>query len=440
MADITTSRVFTDGEKGITATKLNDIIGSSTIQPAFVSAKPVSGTAVAGDNLLLLKAAGTYAQVDASAFATSMVPLLPDPNPNIWSQRLRSFNSIGNPNFEVDQRTAGTGVVVPAGNIISSPLDRWQIAKVGTMAVTGQQLGTANVVVPGTSFRISSIVRIVLTTAQASLGAGDYLMLQQQIEGPYFRELSLDVHSVSILVRSSVANLKFGMTLRDAPTTKALGKVCALGAANTWTLIQFPNLPVWPAANFVTAPGSLGYVLDLTLAAGTTFIFPAADTWQTGVYYGPPGIDNFASKATSSSIDFAVVQHEPGPLCSTLMDCPFIQNYDECLRYYQKSYDYAVKPGTVSANGKQIGFGPTGWQQQFISVSYPQRLAKNVQPVAYSPGTGAINNIRRQILAADVGCTAFGAYGETGFSAPTAATSTGANDIAEMHYTVDTGW
>ena len=52
MSDIVTTRIFTDGEKGITATKMNDIIGSSVIQPAFYSAKSTASMADAADTLL----------------------------------------------------------------------------------------------------------------------------------------------------------------------------------------------------------------------------------------------------------------------------------------------------------------------------------------------------------------------------------------------------
>ena len=59
MADIVTSRVFVDGEKGITAAKLNDIVASSVIQPAFYTSKPTAGTADPADIALILKVAPT---------------------------------------------------------------------------------------------------------------------------------------------------------------------------------------------------------------------------------------------------------------------------------------------------------------------------------------------------------------------------------------------
>src|SRR5258705_6505728 len=127
MADIITTRVFTDGEKGITAAKLNDIVASSAIQPAFVSTKPTASTADPADTMLLLKAAGTYAQVPFSTVVSSVNTQLPSSDAEIWSVRSRSFSSLGNGNFEVDSRNIGGTLTNPANAI--SLCDRWALNK-----------------------------------------------------------------------------------------------------------------------------------------------------------------------------------------------------------------------------------------------------------------------------------------------------------------------
>src|SRR4029077_8607673 len=57
--------------------------------------------------------------------------------PTIWSVRLRSFNAVGNPNFEVDQRNAGSVLTNAINSIFLQ--DRYQLNKVGTMTVNGGQ-------------------------------------------------------------------------------------------------------------------------------------------------------------------------------------------------------------------------------------------------------------------------------------------------------------
>jgi hypothetical protein len=274
-------------------------------------------------------------------------------SPVIWYARLQSYNAIGNPNFEVDQRNAGAAVLNVSTQFAQ---DRWQIARSGAMGINTQQAGLGiavgqGVSVPGTNFVISqNCLRISVNTAQASMGAGDYLILQQPVEGIYWRELMGDVHSIQMLVRSSVAGLRFGVALNDSGTTlRSLTKLSPALSANAWTLVQFPNLPVWPSGgNFNSAIGSTSYYLRIVLACGSTNMSTVNDVWQNANVLGALGMSNFAA-TLNAAFDIAFVQHEPGPFCTTPIDKPFFQNLNECLRYYQKTLPYNLAfPNTTT--------------------------------------------------------------------------------------------
>src|SRR6267378_2977839 len=64
-------------------------------------------------------------------------PLAPAVQPTIWSARLRSFNAIGNPTFDVDQ----ISVSVISAQTGGKTIDRWTASKTGTMAISA---GRAN--------------------------------------------------------------------------------------------------------------------------------------------------------------------------------------------------------------------------------------------------------------------------------------------------------
>ena len=359
--------------------------------------------------------------------------------PTIWSARLRSFNAIGNPNFEVCQRNTGALLTNPGvGAFIE---DRWAINKIGaTMGCTVQSIPGGGVPIPGLNFNISrGFLRLTLTAAQASLAASDQLNIFQYIEGARFRELSGDAHSVSLLVRSSVAGLKFGLRLGDSPSTTNLTKLCTIPNANTWTLISLPNLPVWPSGNFSTAPGVLSYLLCIILAAGATITAPANDTWQAGAsFLGAVGQSNFAASPVNSTFDIAFVQHEPGPLCSTLIDKPFAQNYDECLRYYAKSFAYAVVP-TATFNGAVGGFIANAATAASGTCHWPKRLARTPGVIGiYSPQNGAANTMYNLNSGANASAVV-NYYNEVGLLQLTGSGFTVGNSFA-FHYTADTGW
>ena len=428
MADIVTSRVFVDGEKGITAAKLNDIVASSVIQPAFYTSKPTAGTADPTDIALILKS-GAYAQVPISTLGGSATQA------QIWSTRLRSYNSLGNPNFEIDQRNVGAGTST-AGTFA---LDRWY--RGGALNYSAGRSGGSPIVIPGTSYAITqNILRVTLLTQKVSLAAGDLMYLQQWVEGPNLRELVSDVHSISLLVRSSVANAVFGIALRDSTNAYTLTKLCTGGAANTWTLIQLPNLPVWtPSASWVLTPGSTGYIFDICLASGSTNLSPANDTWQAGNFTGAAGQGNFAGSPVNSTIDFAMISHEPGALCSTFIDKPFTQNYDECLRHYQKTYTLATAPGAISSSGMRSFFGSSGSLSAFGPVSFLKPMTKTPTVNCYNHATGTVNSVQDGNGTNHAAASAV-AIGETGFGYISYATGLSSQVQVYAHYTADTGF
>lgn len=357
----------------------------------------------------------------------------------IWLSRLRSFNTIGNPTFEVDQRTAGAGATNSGWS-----MDRWKflILGSGSMAATATKLNpTPVVLVPGTDFAISrSCLEVKLTTQQATLGTNDSMYLQQSIEGPRLRELLGGSHSLSMLVRSSVANLKFSATLMDNSGTYYLPLLFTLGAANTWTLVSIPNLAAWAASgSFPTAPGGIGCYLFISLAAGSALL-GASNVWQTGNISGATGMSNFASNPVGSTFDIAFVQHEPGPLCTPPNDKPFDQNLEECLRYYQKSYDYTLKPGVASAiNGTTQAFVGSGMPTIVPGAVLPKRMAKVPTIVVFSSNDGTMNAVYDFTSSGNRAVSATYA-GEAAIVQASLTAAAPVGNLIRYHWTADTGW
>jgi hypothetical protein len=362
--------------------------------------------------------------------------------PVIWSARLRSYNAVGNPSFEVDQRHAGTLVPNSANVMIQ---DRWGGSQAGTMVISGQQVVPSYAsVVPGTNFSISrNVLRLTLTTQEVTLGAGDNWNGYQSVEGPAFRELQNDVHSLSVLCRSSVANLKFSIYLQNSAGTYSLVKLCSLGAANTPVLITMPNLPIWPAAgNFTSGPGVIAYYLGITLACGSTYIAPAADVWQSGSFSAAPGMSNFAASPVNSTFDLQFIQHEPGPQCTTLMDCPFSGpncNLEACQRYFTKSYDYGQIAGTPDQTNQCMAspYGTTApWT--FTTTRFPVLMAKRPTVNIYNPNTGTINQVNQP----GIGTLAVSSvsFGEGGIGQINLSANVTQSSPVTFHYVADTGW
>lgn len=444
MSDLTTGYTFVDGEKNITAAKENDQVNKAVINPEFFSAKPASSTLDPTDQLLELKGGTTYATITGQQLIDSVSASVgAGIKPTIYDVRLRSYNAIGNPNFEVDQIRVGASFAAGAGSV--GALDRWNLNTVGTMRVSGQQFAATwpnNILLPGTNYNISrNGFRVTLTTAQASLGASDALHLLQTLEGPQFRELAFDVHSLSLMVRSSVAGLKFGVTIRDPGGTRSLTKLCTISSANTWQVITMPNLPVFPTAgNFSPNVGVVGAQISIVLAAGTTLTSPANDTWQNGNFFGAVGQDNFASKPiTTSTFDVAFAQWEPSATCSQFIDLPFGRNFDECLRYYNRSYDLGVAAGAVTNAGLKAYMNAVSTTAAVGILRFPKPMAKIPTITLFNHATGAAGSVRDGAAADHTGAAAASTQiGTDGFNTINYTTAYGPGAIY-FHYTADSG-
>jgi len=408
-----------------------DIVAyGGTASPGSGTAPPLADTTQDG---LLRKVSGlTTDFVDGTNTCQALAP-------QIWSVRLRSFSAIGNPNFEIAQRNVGSTIATPtSGGFIE---DRWALYNGGTLVYSAQrQTAATPVLVPGTNFAISNNwLRFAVNTTKPTLAATDSVGALQYVEGPALRELSSDVHSISLLVRSSLASLKFGVTLRSISGTQySLAKLCTYpGPANSWQLITLPNLPVWsPSATWVYTAGSVGYYLTIGLAIGSTFIPGTNDTWIAGNFLGALGQDNFMANA-SATFDIAFCQHEPGPP-TTLQDLDFDTNLSRCQRYYTKSYPQTIQPGSIETNANGIAScvaNTTG----YAVIQFKRTMAKAPTIIGYSPTTGAASNVHNASSGVDAPVSNYISVSDQGFYGFNVGSPT-TNWILVYHYTADTGW
>jgi hypothetical protein len=362
------------------------------------------------------------------------------PQQTIWYQRLRSFNALGNPNFECDNRLVNAAFTYGAGSIGQIQADRWQVGKV---AATGTMTGltgvtAAGILVPGTNFRITrSYIQLTVGTAQATLAAGEYVISYQFVEGPRWRELASDVHSVSILCYCSIA-LNFTLFIRDSTNAYSLVIPVSIPAA-TVTLVTLPNLPLWTSSgNFNQTPGALGYNIGICLGCGTTFQTGTTGSWVAGSFLGYAGMSNFLATA-GAIFQLRFMQHEPGALCSTLMDIDFPSNLLACERYYQKTYDYATAVASAVNPGMVSGVG-IGTQVQIRGgVSFRQRMAKVPTVTTYNVIAPIVANQVTQIGGGGLAAGTTGNVGETGYALNLSAAPT-ASATYQWQHVADTGW
>lgn len=403
-----------------------------TVVPTSAQVSPGGPAGISGANI----------SADAGNIATTGSDgLILVPQSQIWSARLRSYNSLANPNFEVTQRNIGNSVALGAGPFFIE--DRWYKGGSGTYTATSASQFSNSVLVPGTSYRITSrVLYVQLTGQETSMAASDQLTIRQSVEGSATRELIGEVSSISLLCYCNVA-LKFGVSLQDANSAYSITYLASI-PASLWTLVTIPNIPAMfsSAGTFNITPGSLGYVFSICLAAGSSLISSANGVWTSGLYLGAVGQDNFCAKPVNTLLYIGFAQHEPSPVCTTLQDLDYDTNLLRCQRMYQKSYPLGTLAGTFPYATGVTGQPPVNTASVLnTGLTFRRSMAKTPTVTLYNHSTGAANSMQdiggvNHAITSTPGATENTPFYQINSSALTA----GVTGTCYFHWVGDTGW
>lgn len=251
-------------------------------------------------------------------------------------------NKIINGDMAISQR----GTSFPAIAHQAYSLDRWQFINTTTAVSTVEY----NInVPPSNEFQRSYLLTV--TTADASMAAGDACQIMQRVEGYNARDLIGRTFTVSFWVRSSKVGVHcVGITNRLFDRSYVLEYT--VNVANTW---EYKSMAV--VGGLITAGGwewtnEIGLVLRFALAAGTnTQTTPGA--WQTGNFSATAAQVN-ALDTVGNVFGVTGVQLEVGTVATPFEHRPFGMELALCQRYYFTAF--VDGPVTGLTNGFSRGF------------------------------------------------------------------------------------
>lgn len=176
-------------------------------------------------------------------------------------------------------------------------VDQWATYRV-TSAGTITSAQAASVTPAGSPNRY----RVTITTADASLAAGEYLTITQNLEGSNVADLQYGGSSAKNIV------LRFGFKgpagtyavhLGNSAANRSYVALFTIAApdANTDT-VQTISIAGDTTGTWLTADGVIGLTLDIVLACGSTF--QGSTGWQAGNILGTSGVSN--SMGTGSAV------------------------------------------------------------------------------------------------------------------------------------------
>lgn len=226
--------------------------------------------------------------------------------------------------------------------------DRWFY---GTLP-TGRATISQNADLPtgaGTSGGFSYNIQV--TTAQAVLGVNDNTYVYQPIEGYFFNPIRNKVCYFGLWVKSNKPGPYAAFLVAGSPTTSTMIKAFTINQADTWEFKKFRvDFSAETTATYSTTNGK-GMVIGICTAAGSTKVSSTTDQWMpilTGAT-GVTGQNNlFDSTANYLRIAYPMLNEGNDAAPFELCGRHFAEELQLCQRYYEKSYDLDIAPGTIS--------------------------------------------------------------------------------------------
>ena len=286
-------------------------------------------------------------------------------------------NRIINGAMMIDQRNAGASISI-SGNNSAYSVDRWNGFQNTDGAFTLQQVSDAPA-------GYSNSLRFTTTTADSSLGSTQWAAIRQNIEGLNVVDLAFGSASaasitVSFWVKSSLTGT-FGGAILNSAENRSYPFTYAINSSNTWEqkaiTISGDTSGTWLTTNGV------GLRLVFGLGVGSTYSGTAGAWTGSSFIYSTTGATSVIG-TLNATWQITGVQLEEGTTATAFEQRLYGQELALCQRYYQKTYNIDVVPGSAAGNGTGFLTGRYVTSYAFAEWQFKvdMRTAPTVTPFA----------------------------------------------------------
>lgn len=237
-------------------------------------------------------------------------------------------------------------------------------------------------------------LRVTVTTADASVAAGDVLYIRQRIEGFRVSDLlfgTASARTITIQFGVKAPAGTYSVVVANSANNRSYVAeyVISGGEANT-DVVKSVTIPGDTAGTWLTGNG-IGLNVRWGLMAGTTFQ-QAAGSWSTGNPFGSPSQFNLMG-TVSNVFELFDVGLYVGSVAPAFQVPDYCTQLALCMRYWESTYSPGTVPGTATIDGAEhlalnhtANFS-TGGTGKGFSWKVSKRAAPTITP--YSPNTGA---------------------------------------------------
>lgn len=296
-------------------------------------------------------------------------------------------NKIINGAMEVAQR--GTSFTVTTGTSAIYSLDRWTRVSSTSAVLTVTQSSDG----PATDLTLPYSLRATVATADATVGAAEYSVIAQKIEGYSARDLVGKTFTLGFWVRSAKVGthcVSFYNNTYPGVDQSYVAEY-SISAANTWEFKEITVIDGLPTTGTWDWTNGAGLTVAWALYCGTNRQI-APGSWQAAWGLGTASQVNVLD-TVGNIFALTGVQLEVGSGVTPFEHRPFGMELALCQRYYEKSFPYATAPAqnVGSTLGAAYAIGQVLNQAFSTSVTFavPKRAAPTI--TTYSTNAATAN-------------------------------------------------
>jgi hypothetical protein len=297
-------------------------------------------------------------------------------------------NRIINGDMRIDQRNAGASVTASTTTARTYTLDRWHYYVTQASKFTVQR--NAGTVTPPSGF---DYYLGVTSSSAYSITASDQFLISQLVEGFNlsdfdFGKASAKYITLSFWVRSSLTGT-FGGALNNSGFNRTYAFSYSISSANTWEQKTI-TVPGDTSGTWV-ADNGVGIAITFGLGCGTS-ASATAGSWGTS---GAVSATGATSVVATNGATFYItgVQLEAGSVATPFERRSFGQELALCQRYYEKSYNQSVVPGTATTVGMWCAVGSNTASCGGLTWKVPKRAAPTVALYSFDGTAGAVDKL-----------------------------------------------
>ena len=270
-------------------------------------------------------------------------------------------NIVYNGEMKVAQRSTSTTGLGGATGCFT--LDRWNMLEPTANGHTAQAGRYTMAQVADGPVGFANCLKLTVTTADTSIAANEILFLHQRFEGQDLQQLakgtaSTEQVTVSFYVKGNAAAL-YVCELFDADNSRSITQSFAV--TTDWNRIELTFAA--DTSDPLDDDTAASLFLNIWLHGGSTYTGGtfAVNTWNDQTAANRYAVANRTSIFDSTNRTFFItgVQMEIGTQATDFESRSFNEELALCQRYYEKSYDYDVAPGTTTYVGTHKGGGGT---------------------------------------------------------------------------------